>query len=167
MAKRIIKINRGGSPASPASGPARPMTLAQEAVGDKEELSRTQPMRRIVIGGKSQQRRSAMAASAPATRAEAQETKKPAPKKKSGPPLWLIPVGIVGVVILIVIISSSGKKPDPYFQSGPVVEQARQQRVLNQHTGPRPMKAYMEKHGPSDMAKARATRMKRKPAGSK
>jgi hypothetical protein len=166
MAKKIIKINRGGAPASSASGPARPMTLAQEEVGDNEELARTQPMRRIVIGGKSQQRRSAMAASAPATRAESQETKKPAPKKKSGPPLWLIPVGIVGLVILVIIISSSGKKPDPYFQGGPVVEQ-RTQRVLKQNTGPRPMKAYMEKHGPSDMAKARATRMKRKPAGSK
>jgi hypothetical protein len=163
MAKKIIKINRGGAPASSASGPARPMTLDQEEVGDKEELSRTQPMRRIVIAGKSQQRRSA---SAPAPRSAGQETRKPAPKKKSGPPLWLIPVGIVGVVILIVIISSSGKQQDPYFQGGPVVEQ-RTQRVLNKHTGPRPMKAYMEKHGPSDMAKARATRMKRKPAGSK
>ena len=166
MAKRIIKINRGGAPASAASGPARPMTLAQEEVGDKEELSRTQPMRRIVIGGKSQQRRSAMAASAAAPGTAGQEKKKPAPKKKSGPPLWLIPVGIVGVVILVVIISSSGKKPDPYFQGVPVVEQ-RPQRVLNQHTGPRPMKAYMEKHGPSDMAKDRASRMNRKPAGSK
>ena len=166
MAKRVIKINRVGAPAgAPASGPTRPTTLAEEAA-NKASLSQTQPMKRIVVNAKSQERRSAMATRAAAPRTTG-PNKQRTPQKKSGPPLWLIPVGVVGVVILVVIFSSSGRSQDPYFQSGAIVEQARPQRVLNQHTGPRPMKAYMEKHGPSDMAKARATRMKRKPAGSK
>lgn len=167
MAKRVIKINKGGAPAgAPPSnlkikGPARPVRLGQGP--DPAELSRTQPMKRMIVTP-SAQRRQASAAAQQTAGATQDGQPKPRPKKKSGPPLWLIPVGIIGLVVLIVIIvsASSNSKPDPYFSNDNMSQYHEKERYIPK-TGPQPMKAYMKKHGETDMAKARKERMQNRP----
>ncbi len=167
MAKRVISLSKVGASASGPpgdlvlQGPRKPIRLGQQEA-PSEDLSRTQPMKRIVVAAGAQKRR--VTGAARTTRAGAassqQQQRKPV-KKSSGPPLWLIPVGIIGLVILIVIIVSatSNAKRDPYFSGGPVVQQQTQQPQRMRRDVERPMKEWMERHGESDMAKQRRERM--------
>ena len=173
MAKRVIRLSKGGAPAVASSpdigfiqGPKKPVRLGQEPKLSEEEFRRTQPMKRIVVAAGAQARKPAVGASSIASRQtqsgsrQQQQQRRPA-KKASGPPIWLIPVGIIGVVILIVIVvsASSGSRRDPYDAGGLVLQQPPEQRRIPQD-GPRPMKEWMEQHGETDMAKARKDRMK-------
>lgn len=170
MAKRVIRINKSDAPAGAMpsemgiKGPAKPIRLGQEP--DPAELSRTQPMKRIVVTS-SAQRRQLTSAARPGAGAAAGATEpgqpKPRPKKKSGPPLWLIPVGIIAVVLIIILISSSSNRQDPYFANDHMSQYAKEKERFIPKTGPQPMKEWMNKRGESDMAKERKARMHGRP----
>jgi len=116
-------------------------------------------MKRFVVASKGHKKRTPSVSTGTRTPTGQQPEQKRKPVKSSGPPLWLIPVGIIGVVILIVIIvsASSGSKRDPYFNGGPVVQQQAPEPRMRRD-GPRPMKEWMEQHGETEMAKARRER---------
>ena len=178
MAKRVIRLSKPGSPA--AGGPPSNIGIKQPkapvkigaATQAKEDLSRTQPMKRIVVASSGQKRRRSAVSSVSAARTGGgsgsgtqqgqQQGQQRRPQQKSGPPLWLIPVGIVGLVVIIVLIFSSvGRQQDPYFAAP--APQPQEQPGYVRNNGPRPMKEWMEQHGETDMAKARRARRTHRP----
>jgi len=144
MAKRIIKIIKGGASAADNTasdpvikGPMRPLRLGEEPAS-YEEIKRTQPMQRMIVASSSPKRLQSAAGRTSTSRGV-----KPTPqrkKQKSGPPLWLIPVVIVGLIVLVMIIAavSSNSKQAAYYQNHTDQYGARQ--IYRAQTGPQPMK---------------------------
>lgn len=187
LAKKVIKISKGGSPSSvtqnivPPRGPRPPARLnaappppapAPEPTPQKRIITAaskarpavTEPQKRIITAA-SRNRTATPAAATPPAKQNASGQPQP-PKKKAGPPLWLIPVGIIGLITIIVIIVSvsSNSRRDPYFDTDTSAQYKERKPYVDPNANrPRPMKEFMEQHGPSDMAKERMERMKKRP----
>lgn len=188
MAKKVITISKGGSPSSVTQniaaprGPRPPVRLntapAQPApapepapqkriitAASKARPAPVEPQKRYITAA-SRNRVAAPAAAAQPSQQNPAGKQQPPKKKAGGPPMWLIPVGIMGLIAIIVIIVSisSNSRRDPYFDGDSSAQyQERKPYVDPNANRPRPMKEYMEKHGPSEMAKERMERMKKRP----
>lgn len=83
-------------------------------------------------------------------------------EKSGSPAAWLIPAGILAVIAIIVIAfsMSSNSKPDPYYSQSTAAQTGAGKKSAGTD---RSMKEWMEKNGPTDMAKARKARMKNRP----